>query len=81
MTKPPERGVFHLSLKSSPVRAYGFIPCEDLAYLGVIMANIISGTPEEFEQSIFQNLPSAKDNTNNWRMVTAALLLGKKILK
>jgi len=81
MTKPPARGLFHLSLKSSPVRAYGFTPCEHPAHLGVTMANIVNGTPEEFEKSIFQNLPDARDNRNNWLMVTAAVLLGKKSAK
>jgi hypothetical protein len=43
------------------------------------MANIIFGDKDGFEESIFQNLPGARDNRNNLLMVTAALLLGKKI--
>jgi len=42
------------------------------------MANISSADKDDFENSIFQNLPSARDNRNNFLMVTAAVLLGKK---
>lgn len=36
---------------------------------------------DDFENTIFQNLPDARDVRNNWLMVTAAVLLGKAMGK
>jgi hypothetical protein len=41
------------------------------------MTNISSPDKDDFENSIFQNLPDAREIRNNWLMVTAAVLLGK----
>jgi hypothetical protein len=35
----------------------------------------------DFENTIFQNLPDARENRNNWLAVTAAVILGKAISK
>lgn len=32
---------------------------------------------DDFENTIFQNLPDARENRNNWALVTAAVLLGR----
>lgn len=36
---------------------------------------------DDFENTIFQNLPDARENRNNWLAVTAAVLLGRAIAK
>jgi hypothetical protein len=34
---------------------------------------------DDFENTIFKNLPDARENRNNWLMVTAAVLVGRAI--
>jgi hypothetical protein len=44
------------------------------------MSNQISRPDkDDFENTIFKSLPDARENRNNWAMVTAAVLLGKAL--
>jgi hypothetical protein len=45
------------------------------------MPKILRGSTDEFEKTIFANLPDARDVRNMSLMVTAAVLLGKAISK
>jgi len=36
---------------------------------------------DDFENTIFQNLPDARENRNNWLAVTAGVLLGRAMAK